>query len=108
DSWREIIKQWVKGNPKRGLVVPLREWPPKWYQGVNKSLFAMKCHDWSLITWELIDSYDSNELCFLDTYPQAANGHTALLCAIKRTMKQHSEMIPHQGVMTQDMLHHPS
>lgn len=55
DSWREIVKQWVEGDPKRGLVVPLREWPPEWYQGANKSLFAMKRHDRGLIAREFID-----------------------------------------------------
>ncbi|KIK73848.1 hypothetical protein PAXRUDRAFT_20439 [Paxillus rubicundulus Ve08.2h10] len=108
DSWREIIKQWVEGDPKQGLVVPLREWPPEWYQGANKSLFTMKRHNRGLIAWEFIDHYNSNEQCFLDAYPQAANGHTALLRAIKRAMKQRGETIPRQRATTQDTLRHPS
>jgi hypothetical protein len=55
DSWQEVVKQWIEGDPKRGLVVLLKDWPPEWYQGANKSLFAMKRHDWGLIALEFIN-----------------------------------------------------
>jgi hypothetical protein len=55
DSWREVVKQWIEGDPKRGLVVPLKDWPPEWYQGANKSLFAMKRHDRGLVAQEFIN-----------------------------------------------------
>jgi hypothetical protein len=28
DSWQEVVKQWIEGDPKRGLVAPLKDWPP--------------------------------------------------------------------------------
>jgi hypothetical protein len=55
DSWREVVKQWTEGDPKRGLVVPLKDWAPEWYQGANKSLFAMKRYDRGLIALEFIN-----------------------------------------------------
>jgi len=94
DSWREVVKQWTEGDPKRGLVVPLKDWAPEWYQGANKSLFAMKRYDRGLIALEFINYYDSNELRFLAAYPQATKGHTALLRAIKIVMTQRGETIP--------------
>lgn len=32
-SWKDVIRQWYEGEPKRGLVVPLGEWPGAWRRG---------------------------------------------------------------------------
>ncbi|KAI9238364.1 MAG: hypothetical protein BYD32DRAFT_435824 [Podila humilis] len=32
-SWKDVVRQWYEGEPKRGLVVPLSEWPGTWRRG---------------------------------------------------------------------------
>ncbi|KAG0014121.1 hypothetical protein BGZ81_000635 [Podila clonocystis] len=36
--WKEAIRQWDEGDPKRGLVVPLGKWPGVWRRG-NPSFY---------------------------------------------------------------------
>ena len=39
-SWRDIVTHWLTGDPERDLNVPLKDWPPAWYQGHNRPLAA--------------------------------------------------------------------
>jgi hypothetical protein len=55
ESWRDIVKHWVEGDPALGLHTPLRDWPPEWTRGSNR-LFAAKYHQRSLIALEFLDT----------------------------------------------------
>ncbi|KIK74950.1 hypothetical protein PAXRUDRAFT_835844 [Paxillus rubicundulus Ve08.2h10] len=81
DSWRDIVKHWLFGDPKLDLHTPLKDWPPEWTQGANR-LFAVKYFERSTIALKFINIHESNEAHFLAAYPQAERGHTALLYAI--------------------------
>jgi hypothetical protein len=54
-SWKQIVKHWTDGDPKCGLLLPLRDWPPEWIRGKNKKFFAMKYHQRSVIALEFLD-----------------------------------------------------
>ncbi|KAF8835305.1 hypothetical protein BDN67DRAFT_975463 [Paxillus ammoniavirescens] len=90
ESWRDIIKYWLTGDPKLGLHTPLKDWPPKWIQG-NNQLFVMKYFEQSIITLEFINTYESDEARFLTTYPQAERGHMALLNVINAAQRECGE-----------------
>lgn len=105
ESWRDIIKHWTEGDPTVGLHTPLRDWPPDWTRGNNR-VFATKYQQRSLIAVEFIERsvwplippalddvpssspalscprFQSDESRFLAAYPEAKQGHCALLRAI--------------------------
>ncbi|KAG0027149.1 hypothetical protein BGZ82_009135 [Podila clonocystis] len=29
-NWKQALRQWEKGDPENGLIVPIRDWPPEW------------------------------------------------------------------------------
>ncbi|KAG1906357.1 uncharacterized protein F5891DRAFT_1138182 [Suillus fuscotomentosus] len=93
-SWRQIVKHWTDGDPKHGLLLPLRDWPPEWIRGKNKKFFAMKYHQRSVIALEFLDQFNGHEPAFLAAYPEATVGHTALLRAINRAKKERGDIIP--------------
>ncbi|KIK79780.1 hypothetical protein PAXRUDRAFT_833918 [Paxillus rubicundulus Ve08.2h10] len=90
DSWRDIVKHWLFGDPKLDLHTPLKDWPPEWTQGANR-LFAVKYFERSTIALKFINNYESDEARFLAAYPQAERGHTALLYAINAARRERGE-----------------
>ncbi|KAG0705254.1 hypothetical protein DFH29DRAFT_997043 [Suillus ampliporus] len=99
-SWRQIMKHWTDGDPECGLLVPLRDWPPKWICRKNKKFFAMKYHQCSVIALEFLDQFDGHEPAFLAAYPEATEGHTALLRAINHVKRARGDIIPCKCVLT--------
>ncbi|KAG1901248.1 uncharacterized protein F5891DRAFT_1144993 [Suillus fuscotomentosus] len=93
-SWRQIVKHWTDGDPKHGLLLPLRDWPPEWIRGKNKKFFAMKYHQRSVIALEFLNRFNGHEPAFLAAYPEATVGHTALLRAINCAKKERGDIIP--------------
>ncbi|KAG1870629.1 hypothetical protein DFJ58DRAFT_652909 [Suillus subalutaceus] len=91
-SWKEIVEHWLVGDPDRGLVTPLKDWPKEWYQGANRR-FASKYHQRATIALEFINEYDSNEARFLASYPEAELGHTQLLKAINEARTARGERV---------------
>ena len=53
-SWHDIVTHWLTGDPERDLNVPLKDWPPAWYQGCNCPL-AAKYGQHSTIVLEFIE-----------------------------------------------------
>lgn len=56
DSWRIIVDHWQKGDPSRGLTMPLKDWPDEWKQGKNKKMFAQKHFVRSVIAREFLET----------------------------------------------------
>ncbi|KAG0702302.1 hypothetical protein DFH29DRAFT_805105 [Suillus ampliporus] len=94
DSWKQIIQHWLKGDPACGLHLPLRDWPGEWIRGKNKDLFATKYKQRSVIALEFLERYDGNEAAFMAAYPEADDGHTALLRAINRARRARGDILP--------------
>ncbi|KAF8442080.1 hypothetical protein L210DRAFT_3644249 [Boletus edulis BED1] len=90
ESWRDIVKHWVSGDPELGLDTPLSQWPPTWTQGNNR-VFAVKYYERSVIALEYLNTYGSDEARFLAAYPQAERGHTALLHAIYSARRERGD-----------------
>ena len=55
ESWRDIVKHWVSGDPELGLDTPLSEWPLGWIQG-NNHVFAVKHYERSVIALEFLST----------------------------------------------------
>ena len=55
ESWRDIVKHWVSGDPELGLDTPLSEWPLGWIQGNNR-VFAVKHYERSVIALEFLST----------------------------------------------------
>lgn len=55
ESWKDIVKHWLTGDPEHGLHTPLKDWPQEWIQGGNR-LFAVKYHQRSVIALEFINT----------------------------------------------------
>ncbi|KAF8428472.1 hypothetical protein L210DRAFT_988370 [Boletus edulis BED1] len=90
ESWWDIVKHWTESDPALGLHTPLRDWPPEWTQHNNR-LFAVKYHQRSLVTLEFLNTYRSDETCFLAAYPEAAKGHTTLFNVINLARQARGE-----------------
>ncbi|KIM68217.1 hypothetical protein SCLCIDRAFT_1012518 [Scleroderma citrinum Foug A] len=87
DSWWDIITHWLVGDPERNLDVPLKDWPPDWYRGLNRPLTS-KYGQRATATLEFIEVFQSNEPRFLAAYPEAEEGHSWLLHAIKAARRE--------------------
>ncbi|KAJ7797476.1 hypothetical protein B0H14DRAFT_2618961 [Mycena olivaceomarginata] len=72
-----FVKHWVDGDPAHGLEKPLRDWPKEWLAGSNKPKFAMKRR-------EYLTRHNSDRKSFLEAFPEAAQGLTALLKAVNK------------------------
>ncbi|KAG1732617.1 uncharacterized protein EDB91DRAFT_1251666 [Suillus paluster] len=90
----DIVKHWADGDPEHGLLIPLQDWLPEWIHGKNKNFFAMKYHQCSVIALEFLNRFDGHEPAFLATYPEATEGHTALLCTINCVKRERGDIIP--------------
>ena len=42
ESWRIIIQHWQRGDPERGLLTPLKDWPAEWTRGKNRIFHAKR------------------------------------------------------------------
>ncbi|KAK7034184.1 hypothetical protein R3P38DRAFT_2518899 [Favolaschia claudopus] len=83
DSWLIIVRHWEEGDPAHGLNTPLKDWPKEWLRGANKPL-AMKHTNRRTVATEFIDQYKRDKTAFLEAYPEANQGASALLDAIKK------------------------
>ncbi|KAG9313358.1 hypothetical protein JVU11DRAFT_5673 [Chiua virens] len=90
ESWRDIVKHWIKGDPVLGLHTPLKDWPPDWTRGCNR-VFAPKYQQRAVIALEFIERFHSNDARFLAAYPEAEQGHSALLRAINTARRARGE-----------------
>ena len=54
-SLSDIVCQWENKDPDKGLLCALKDWPKEWYTGDNKSRFAAKRFQRSLIALEYIE-----------------------------------------------------
>jgi len=54
DSWQDIVAHWLAGDPGHGLNIPLKDWPPDWYQGHNRPL-ASKYGQHATVALEFIE-----------------------------------------------------
>jgi hypothetical protein len=53
--WKQIISDWERPDPSRGLHTALKDWDPEWITGDNRTTFGMKYHHRKLIALEYID-----------------------------------------------------
>ncbi|KAK7016538.1 hypothetical protein R3P38DRAFT_3321039 [Favolaschia claudopus] len=83
DSWLIIVRHWEEGDPAHGLNTPLKDWPKEWLRGANKPL-AMKHTNRRTVATEFIDQYKRDKTAFLEAYPEANQGASALLDAINK------------------------
>ncbi|KAJ7814603.1 hypothetical protein B0H14DRAFT_2604000 [Mycena olivaceomarginata] len=88
------IPHWVDGDPVHGLEKPLRDWPKEWLAGSNKPKFAMKYHDRRVIATEYLTRHNSDRKSFLEAFPEAAQGLTALLKAVNKAREARGDRIP--------------
>ncbi|KAJ7796820.1 hypothetical protein B0H14DRAFT_3157804 [Mycena olivaceomarginata] len=94
ESWEYVVKHWVDGDPAHGLEKPLRDWPKEWLAGSNKPKFAMKYHDRRVIATEYLTRHNSDRKSFLEAFPEAAQGLTALLKAVNKAREARGDRIP--------------
>ncbi|KAF7980054.1 hypothetical protein HWV62_39826 [Athelia sp. TMB] len=87
-GWRQVVKDWEEADPRRGLHVPLRDWPPEWYSRSERGTAAsatvgtLRNHR-KIIALEFIETYNRHEENFKAAYPSYVNGVTSLLHAIR-------------------------
>ncbi|KAI6042090.1 hypothetical protein EDC04DRAFT_2892415 [Pisolithus marmoratus] len=90
DSWKDIVRHWTEGEPRLGLLIPLRDWPHQYYNGRRGRHLNTKYYQRSVVATEFLDEFQGNEDAFLEAYGGAAlQGHTRLLKAILDARKQH-------------------
>ncbi|GBE83276.1 hypothetical protein SCP_0503240 [Sparassis crispa] len=94
ESWRDIVELWETGIPEQG-VLPLKDWPKAWLTGANKPRFALKHHQCRVIAEEYLRRarFRRDDAAFLQAYPKAVKGHTALLGAINRARAGRGELV---------------
>ncbi|KAH6886140.1 hypothetical protein BKA70DRAFT_1123277 [Coprinopsis sp. MPI-PUGE-AT-0042] len=83
-AWLQVVDDWEKPNTGRSPL-PLNQWDEAWLPDSNQRMqFRIR----KLIALEFIDRYvsRSHETSFLNQYPEADNGMTALYRAI---LKEH-------------------
>ena len=54
DSWRIIVQHWTEGDPRLGLFLPLKDWPPHYHNGPGRQ-FNTKYYQCRLIATEFLD-----------------------------------------------------
>ncbi|KAK7034128.1 hypothetical protein R3P38DRAFT_3496395 [Favolaschia claudopus] len=93
ESWIIIAQHWEHGDPAHGLTTPLKDWPKEWLRGTNKPL-AMKHMQRRIIATEFIDHYKRDKQSFVEAYPEANQGSSALLAAINKAREARGDRIP--------------
>ncbi|KAF5333936.1 hypothetical protein D9758_018155 [Tetrapyrgos nigripes] len=84
NGWKQLVRDWETADPERGLLIPLKDWPKEWYEGVSrKALYGQR----EIITKEFIERYDRNETKFLEAYPEHCKGIGALLKAVRQKLQ---------------------
>ncbi|KAI6019428.1 hypothetical protein BKA83DRAFT_4495450 [Pisolithus microcarpus] len=90
DSWKDIVRHWTEGEPRLGLVLPLKDWPHHYHNGPLGRQFNTKYYQRSVIASEFLDEFQGDEEAFLKAYGSAASqGHTKLLKAVLDAHKRH-------------------
>ncbi|KIK22932.1 hypothetical protein PISMIDRAFT_101590 [Pisolithus microcarpus 441] len=90
DSWKDIVRHWTEGEPRLGLVLPLKDWPHHYHNGPLGRQFNTKYYQRSVITSEFLNEFQGDEEAFLKAYGSAASqGHTKLLKAVLDAHKRH-------------------
>ncbi|KAH6881190.1 hypothetical protein BKA70DRAFT_1125949, partial [Coprinopsis sp. MPI-PUGE-AT-0042] len=81
-AWLQVVDDWEQPNTSRSPL-PLNQWDEAWLQDGNQRMqFRIR----KLIALEFIDRHHRDKTMFLDKYPEAKNGMTALYRAI---LKEH-------------------
>ncbi|KAF8590281.1 hypothetical protein K439DRAFT_176278 [Ramaria rubella] len=78
--WLAFVKDWEEPDVTRGLIIPLKDWNPKWKTDLN---FAMSYTARRVIATEFIDNCGRREDIFVQRWPAAMNGTTELCKAIQ-------------------------
>ncbi|KAK6984285.1 hypothetical protein R3P38DRAFT_3410020 [Favolaschia claudopus] len=92
ESWIIIVQHWEDGDAEHGLTTSLKDWPKDWLLGTNKPL-AMKHTQQRIIATEFIDHYKRDKQSFLEAYPEANQGSSALLGAINKAREARGDRI---------------
>ncbi|KAK7015595.1 hypothetical protein R3P38DRAFT_2786544 [Favolaschia claudopus] len=92
ESWIIIVQHWEDGDAEHGLTTSLKDWPKDWLRGTNKPL-AMKHTQQRIIATEFIDHYKRDKQSFLEAYPEANQGSSALLGAINKAREARGNRI---------------
>ncbi|KAI5984977.1 hypothetical protein EDC04DRAFT_2914018 [Pisolithus marmoratus] len=90
NSWRDIVRHWMEGEPRLSLSIPLKDWPHHYYNRLHGHKFNTKSYQQSIIVTKFLNEFQGDEAAFLKAYGHAASeGHTRLLKAILDACKQH-------------------
>ncbi|KIJ40152.1 hypothetical protein M422DRAFT_256981 [Sphaerobolus stellatus SS14] len=80
ERWRQVIKDWYHSDLSWNHYIALKDWRPKWVTEL-RGILAQKYYDRKLIVQQY-EQCNSNDSEFLQQWPVAAKGPTALLSAI--------------------------
>ncbi|KAJ7027695.1 hypothetical protein C8F04DRAFT_1212340 [Mycena alexandri] len=78
-AWKRAVDQWYHGDPAKGLVVAIKDWPPHWYTGSMRLKTGTLYSNRKL----LADEFNFDEDTFKSKYPDYGK-ITALLAAIRK------------------------
>ncbi|KAG6811000.1 hypothetical protein H0H87_010655 [Tephrocybe sp. NHM501043] len=78
DTWKNAIEQWERGEPERGLYIPLKDWPLEWYTGDMRTFTGSKRRDRQLVALAY-ERANRDDTAFLEAYPEAAKSIRLLL-----------------------------
>ncbi|KAJ7201439.1 hypothetical protein B0H12DRAFT_1244257 [Mycena haematopus] len=81
-AWKRAIDQWYHGDPSKGLMVPLKDWPTHWYTG-SMRLKTGALYSARKLLAEEYEKMGSNDDRFMEAYPEYPK-ITALLIAIRK------------------------
>lgn len=84
NHWRQAIQQWEQGDPERGLVVPIRDWPLEWRKTdrVNKTYHNRK---------RIVDEYEAcgrDEIEMRKIHGKKMDGAYSLLVSINNRRRK--------------------
>ncbi|KAJ7027994.1 hypothetical protein C8F04DRAFT_1212262 [Mycena alexandri] len=78
-AWKRAVDQWYQGDPAKGLVVPIKDWPLHWYTGSMRLKTGTLYSQRKLLAEEL----NFDEDAFKTKYPEYGK-ITPLLAAIRK------------------------
>ena len=55
ESWRDIVRHWMVGEPRLCLYVALKDWPHHYYNRPHGRKFNMKWYQWGVIALEFLN-----------------------------------------------------
>jgi hypothetical protein len=93
DTYRTVLKQWLEGDPSKGLTIPLKNWPAKMRRGDHGRTaggVGQKYHERAVIAQEYERIGDAH--AFAELYCTAGESVAAVLKAIHKARRARGDM----------------